>query len=212
MSRELMVLFSLMGLYSVWVLLPLVPAILIYLLFPSTSVAVSGPLANLTVRASGAFAAYLVVFAASYPLVQTTKETIGGFQRQFWTLSGNVKLLGTNGKETNSKSLLGKLEFTTNPNPHTHEGGVVKLRIMETGEGDLPLVTFHVGDFGNRVIDLGHTSYEIKRDPYHKTIEIKDPIIIQEDPPGGLGLPATIGPQVDDGPQAGGAQAIPRDQ
>jgi hypothetical protein len=210
MSRELMVLFSLIGLYSVWVLLPLVPAILIYLLFPNTSVAVSGPLANLTVRASGAFAAYLVVFAASYPLVQTTKETVGGFQRQFWILEGKVKLIGANGKETTSTSLLEKVELLTNPAPFTHNGDIVILKVIES-EGDLPLVTAQVRDFGQRVIDLRHASIAIKRDHYLKRIEITEPIIIRETTPGGFDLP-TITPQVDDGPQAGGAQAIPRDQ
>ena len=86
MSREAMVLFSLIGLHTVWVLLPLVPAILIYWLFPNTAVAVSGPLASLTVRASGAFAAYLAVFLVTYPLVQRTEQTIGGFQHPFWKI------------------------------------------------------------------------------------------------------------------------------
>jgi hypothetical protein len=207
----MMVLFSLIGLYSVWVLLPLVPAILIYLLFPNTSVAVSGPLANLTVRASGAFAAYLVVFAASYPLVQTTKETVGGFQHQFWTMTGNVKLIGANGKEITSKSLWGKIQFSTKPDPLIREDDIVILSVMENAAGDLPLITAQVRDFGQKVIDLRHASGSIKRDYYRKTIEIREPIVIREASPGGFDL-ATITPQVDDGPQPVGAQDIPRDQ
>ena len=75
MPREMMVLFSLACLHILWVLLPLVPSVLIYRLFPNTAVAVSGPLANLTIRASGAFAAYLIIFVFTYPLIQTTKES-----------------------------------------------------------------------------------------------------------------------------------------
>ena len=44
-----------------WVLLPLVPAVLIYLIFPRTQVGLAGPFSGLTIRASGAFAAYFIV-------------------------------------------------------------------------------------------------------------------------------------------------------
>jgi hypothetical protein len=44
--------------YLLAVLCPLIPAILIYRLFPETKVSVPGPLAGLTLRAGGAFAAY----------------------------------------------------------------------------------------------------------------------------------------------------------
>ena len=51
--------------YVLAVVGPLVPAVLIYRLFPNTRVSVSGPLAGLTLRARGAFAAYLVTFRLS---------------------------------------------------------------------------------------------------------------------------------------------------
>lgn len=68
MPHEIITLLSLTGVHLLWVTAPLLPAILIYSLFPNSTVAVSGPLANLTVRATGAFAGYLVVFAATFPL------------------------------------------------------------------------------------------------------------------------------------------------
>jgi hypothetical protein len=74
MAREPMVMLSLALLQVLWVLLPLIPAVLIYRLFPDTKVGVSGPLANLTVRASGAFAGYLVVFLIVMPLVNRSSE------------------------------------------------------------------------------------------------------------------------------------------
>ena len=50
-------LVALGGLYVMWVMLPLVPAILTFKLFPKTTVTASGPFAGFTVNASGAFAA-----------------------------------------------------------------------------------------------------------------------------------------------------------
>ena len=49
--------FSVVGFpYALWVLLPLIPSILIFLIFPNSTVMAQGPLAGLTVRAGGAFA------------------------------------------------------------------------------------------------------------------------------------------------------------
>ena len=73
--------------------MPLLPAILIYRLFPNTQVAASGPLAGLTVKASGAFAAYLVVFVFIFPLVSTTGDAIGSGVRPFWEITGEIKLV-----------------------------------------------------------------------------------------------------------------------
>ena len=177
MSREAMVLFSLAGLHAVWVLLPLVPAILIYWLFPNTAVAVSGPLANLTIRTSGAFAAYLAVFLVTYPLVQRTEETIGGFQHPFWTIKGHVKLLDRDGKEIQSEYLLKKLVVQTKPEPFNVESYFIRINIPQPEE--LPWLVLTIDTFGKKTIDLT-TSSDAVIDRYHKIIEMKTPIIIQE--------------------------------
>src|SRR5262249_1973110 len=72
-----LIVLELLVLLGIWVALPLVPAILIYRYFPNTQVAASGPLAGLTVKASGAFAAYLVVFLLIFGLVSPIKDVIG---------------------------------------------------------------------------------------------------------------------------------------
>src|SRR5258707_4915716 len=113
MQLEFIILLSFMGLYMVWVLLPLVPSILIYTLFPNTAVAVSGPLANLTIRTTGAFAAYLIVFAMTYPLVDTTRNAIGGFQHQFWTINAHIKIQDDEGKKIRSNDLMRKLSVNS---------------------------------------------------------------------------------------------------
>src|SRR5579862_3790561 len=63
-------------LYVLYVLVPLIPAVLIFKLFPQTTVAVSGPLQNLTINATGAFAAYVVTVALGFFLVQNVERQI----------------------------------------------------------------------------------------------------------------------------------------
>lgn len=63
-------------LYLSYVLLPLIPAILIFRLFPETKVAVSGPLQNLTVKTTGAFGAYVVTALLGFFLVRQVEAQI----------------------------------------------------------------------------------------------------------------------------------------
>jgi hypothetical protein len=177
MERELMVLLSLIVLYTVWVLLPIVPSVLIYRLFPSTTVAVSGPLASLTVRASGAFAAYLIVFAATYTVISRAEETIGGFQHPFWTIKGQIRLVDHDGKETHSEALLAKLVLKTEPGPFTVQSYLVRMNVPEVE--DFPLLILDIPSWGRNVIDL-KTEPSVTFDRYHKTIELTKAITIQE--------------------------------
>jgi hypothetical protein len=177
MSRELMVDFSLIGLYSSWVLLPLVPAVLIYWLFPNTAVAVGGPLANLTVRASGAFAAYLAVFLVTYTSVQRAEETIDGFLHPFWKITGVLKIVDKDGKEIQSEALLNNIVVRTSPEPFNVAGYNLWIDIPQSEE--FPYLVLKIPQFGENVIDLNKSS-NIVKNYYTKTIDITTPIIIKE--------------------------------
>jgi hypothetical protein len=174
-----MVIASAIGLHVVWVLLPLIPAVLIYRLFPNTAVGVSGPLANLTVRASGAFAGYLIVFAASYPLVLRYAETIGGFQHPFWTIKGKVALIETDGTAIQLDDLLAKMLVET-PQFFTHQSYYVRMNVPEE-TGDFPLVTIRIPEWGIATVDIGslRSQSDMNMDPYRKTIELTKPIEIR---------------------------------
>jgi hypothetical protein len=81
-------------LYILYVLLPLVPAILIFKNFPDTKVTVSGPLQNLTVNATGAFAAYVVTVALGFLLVNYVEHQIEWSRN--YAVAGVISNLGEN--------------------------------------------------------------------------------------------------------------------
>jgi len=174
MSHEAMTLWSLIGIHAFWVAAPLLPAILIYTLFPSTTVAVSGPLAALTVRSTGAFAAYLIVFAATYPLANRAEETIGAFQKPYWTITAKIGLADENNKAVKSDALVDTLVVQTKPEPFYTVDNYVHLLVPE-GQG-LPYLVFRIPNFGRRGFDL--KGEHITVDEYNKTITVRDPIII----------------------------------
>jgi hypothetical protein len=57
-------------LYILYVLTPLIPAVVIFKLFPKTEVAVEGPLKGLTLNATGAFGGYVVTVILGFFLVR----------------------------------------------------------------------------------------------------------------------------------------------
>jgi hypothetical protein len=182
-SREQWVLISLIVLHLLWVLLPLVPAVLIYSWFPDTSVAVNGPLAQLTVRASGAFAAYLIVFVSSFGFVHWLGGKFGGFQHPSWTLNGEVRLVDKNGKPLTSPALLEKLNLKTRPeifsSASENENSRIRMRIPEENN-EFPLIVLEIENFGRKVLDL--SSATIEKSEFEKTLKIVEPITIKERP------------------------------
>jgi hypothetical protein len=166
---------ALIGVHLVWVLVPLVPALLIYWLFPNTPVAVSGPLAGLTVRTGGAFGAYLVVLLLTYGQLQTTDQSINDLQRQFWTVKGTVQLVDARGNPIMSRQLMDKLEIRTRPTAHSIDMHEIKLRIVEERDG-LPLTVITLPEFGEHKIEWASG----KRDKFNRTIEFTEPIKFQQ--------------------------------
>jgi hypothetical protein len=190
-AREWLVLIALGGLFTTWVLLPLVPAVLIYRLFPDNVVTASGPFAGLTVKTSGAFAAYLIVFAATYfAIVPKSTDIISSLRHQFWIVKGDIKLVHADGSDyLHPEALLKNLRVVT-PQAYTFESYQATLR-LEENEGGLPTVTIEIPNFGERAIPLRSMSTKVKINYFSKTIELKEPIVIEEVSSGGTSPPAT---------------------
>jgi hypothetical protein len=187
MPHSFSTLYAFMGLLAVWVLLPLLPAILTFRLFPQTSVAVSGPFANLTVRAGGAFAAYLIVFAATYFfLVKTIRDDIDSWKapHQFWTVQIPVEFIGADGNRITNKNsimnVLSNMKVETRPDQHEFGSGKITLRIVPFEAGRLPLVTLKINNFVDETIDLADSQLQ-KAAKNRLFLELKDKIQIREE-------------------------------
>jgi hypothetical protein len=180
MALEPIVLLSLVGVHAMWVMLPLIPAILIYWLFPNTNVAVSGPLSNLTVKAGGAFAAYLIVFLITWPLLKQEANTVGGFEHPFWTVNGQVKFFRADGVEVHSDDLTNKAEVRLEPPFYTLGSSQgIRVALGEGERGRLPSVRVDVKDWGYGIIQLD-ASTRMEVDNYNKTIRVLEPITIRQ--------------------------------
>ena len=166
--------FELLFLLGFWVAMPLVPAILIYRLFPNTQVAASGPLAGLTVKASGAFAAYLIVFVFIFPLVSRTGDAIGSGVRPFWEITGEIKLVDQD-QEIQDMDLLEKMDLQTKPHVLGHTGEILSLKIPQDARGKLPRIHVVIPKWGQHSIDVDRQPYLtqwLNRNRFLKTIDV----------------------------------------
>ena len=178
-SREQMVFWTSIGLYAAWVLLPVIPAILIYWLFPKNTLTARGVLAGLTVNASGVFGGYLVIFAVTYPFVHQNQNTIGVFMHPYWTVTGEIKLVSEQtGEEVHSELLLGKLNIATKPEIIGNQSFRMRAALPEQ-DGGIPWLVFTIPSFGTAVVDIGSASKEVNY--YDKTVHLANAIEIKGD-------------------------------
>ncbi|CCD83778.1 exported protein of unknown function [Bradyrhizobium sp. ORS 285] len=137
----LFTLVSLLLLLAIWVALPLLPAILIYRLFPNAPLAASGPLAGLTINTGGAFAAYLIIFLLIKSQVDATKNYIGSAIRPYWEIRGEISLTDESGGDIDAlEQVLSQMDVRTHPNILGHDGATFRFKVPEESEGRLPKI------------------------------------------------------------------------
>ena len=79
--------------FAIYFMLPLIPAIVIYLLFPKTEVVASGPLKGFKINTSGAFAAYFILLLMGIPMINSIYTQIIKGSNQLVTLDTKVEWL-----------------------------------------------------------------------------------------------------------------------
>ena len=169
---------SLMALYLLWVLVPMIPAIVIYSRFPNTAVAASGVLANLTVKAGGAFAAYLIIFVVAKPLIDQIEVVLD--EEQVWTILGHIKFVDENGREIRNSLLVNNLTVELKPGEHDIWQDGFRLRVLKR-DNQLPHVTLHAPNYVDGNIDPSDTPEIRKIDNFQHTIELNTPVEIRRD-------------------------------
>ena len=174
-------LLKLIGVLAVWVLLPLIPAILLFKLLPNDKLTVNGPFNNFTVNASGGVGAYVLIFATITVFISDLKKILTPVPQQYWTLHGDVELIKTNGERVPMRVYSGKIKIATEPdtgqvNP---AAGSLLVKLIENEFG-LPAIHIKVDLFGERtlVIKKGAPDFTFEG---NNVIRIKQPLQIYQD-------------------------------
>ena len=141
-------LLKLIGVLAVWVLLPLIPAILLFKLLPNDKLTVNGPFNNFTVNASGGVGTYVLIFATITVFISDLKKILTPVPQQYWRVHGDVELIKTNGERVPMRVYSGKIKIATEPdtgqvNP---AAGSLLVKLIENKSG-LPAIHIKVNSF-----------------------------------------------------------------
>jgi hypothetical protein len=180
MSAELGITLILAAMYGLVVIGPLVPAVVTYKLFPDTSVGLSGPLQGMTVRATGAFAAYTIVFLLMLPLTNKIFDVVGGFLKPSWTIYAELKPVDRNNKEVTAANFLESATVALKPEINTLASRSLRMSIPGVDPDNWPHVTVHVPGWGAGEIDLGRLRSDAEWDRFRKTVRLRAPIVVRE--------------------------------
>jgi hypothetical protein len=170
--------------WALYVLLPLIPSIIIYKMFPETRVTAEGSISNWKIRAGGAFAAYLTVVLLGYTPFARTQGIIDGMSACTWTIHGQVMLKDKDGQTVPGYTLIKTLDVKLNPETIRKNNQIVDVLIPSQGV-KVPNSTliFTIPNFGEETIDLQNPHYRFKGpDPHDRRIDFTEPIVIKEFP------------------------------
>lgn len=164
-----------------WVSLPLLPAWATYKITPDQKMGLSGPLQGLTVRAGGAFAAYLVIFILlGLGGTGRAENILGNVTTTMWTVKADVVTFDSQGNPSTLPSGFDALSVTFKPDIHRIGRGNVVLKLPGGDTRSWPLLLLQIPNYGGTEVDL--TKYRLRTDDYNKVIEIQDPIVIRQFP------------------------------
>jgi hypothetical protein len=189
MAQNAQALLYLLLLLAAWLLLPLLPAWITYRITPAQNLGLGGPLAQLTVRASGAFAAYLALVLVSYQLVATGGMSIVGAMAtpSVWTFKADIVAIDESGRKVSIPDSVKELDVSFRP--LMHDLGKSRLLVrLPYNPGQWPFMTVTIPGFGGAEIDLNRLQ-GVELDHFSKTVELDGPIPVRQARGGGLGVP-----------------------
>jgi hypothetical protein len=143
------------ALYALYVLLPIIPAAIIYKLFPKTSTDVSGPLAGLTIKAGGAFAAYIATVALGCVLVNRIADSIDAMATPVWQVSAKLEFRDNEGRVIHDPhDIMKDLKVVVSPALEQLIYPQFRMRLPLLTPNDWPTLVFHAPGFRPHSIDL----------------------------------------------------------
>ncbi len=151
--------FSSICLIAALLLLPIIPATLVYRLSPDMPIAASGFFSGLSINAGGAFAGYFALVLIISPFVYTTWRDINRPTQRYLTVKGTIKLIDPQPQPqqkptVHSPDRLGDLRFETDPRTFHKVNNKITLNIPKNSRGTEPLIILEIHKWGKTDVDL----------------------------------------------------------
>ena len=180
MDKQILTVIFSFALYIIYVLLPMIPAMVIYKLFPDTTITADGTLSGWKVKTTGAFAGYIVTVFLGYFLVQNTHHLIAQINNPYWEVSAKVQLLNEDGTQYHIKrsndNLIDTLEVMVAPRLQRVNSGTVHLIIPGSRKNwEMTELKFEIPNYGYTQINLKEASKNAIIDEYSLSAQLNEP-------------------------------------
>jgi hypothetical protein len=170
--------------YLLWVIVPLIPALLTYWMFPKNPITATGALSGLTVSMTGAFAAYVIVFLLTSRIIGRMEDALGASIVPMWRVNATVTVEDENGKAADPR-LLEALSVEPKPPVYNHSNQLVEIWVPELNNS-LPKLVFSIDKFGSTAVNLEDP--DVAKDSAKRVITIKKAVTIKRFPDLGVGI------------------------
>ncbi len=175
---------TLMVIVIVWVLLPTVPALIMFKLLPGDKINVSGVLGNFKINASGAIGAYFAVLVAIPFFTDKLKTQFVPVAepRQYWTVTGDIDLRDVKGEHMPMYLHRSELKVATDPEYYSIDSNTAKLTVrVVKGDSGFPSIRIYSDKFAPQFVAIDEASSQLEFKD-NNIIHIKQPLQIREDP------------------------------
>jgi hypothetical protein len=178
MSSSVNAILLYLFLYALYVLLPLIPAVIIFKLFPNTQVAVNGPLSGFTVNATGAFGAYLVTVLLGYSIVANAGALIADMVPTTWKVHVKIKLQDRNNQPLSKQASIASMAVNFQPELLQTGTDSVHVTVPVERPGDWPTIQFDMAGFEQGIVDLREAvnNKKVTIDSTNREITLIEPI------------------------------------
>lgn len=165
----------------IWIGLPLAPAWLTYRITPDQALGLRGPLQGMTLRATGSFAAYIVVALLlsvfTWPMGKFLVGKVAG--NSMWVVTGRAALYDENGRPVNKVPNLRMAYLRVLPEQNVIDTDLsINVPFPKDGK---PTIFIEVPDWGGAKISLNDPE-TYSEDPLTRRIVLKDIVQIRQAP------------------------------
>jgi len=196
--RDFLVLVGYCSVYAVWVLVPLVPAILIYRLFPTANTDTEWKILGVALKAGGASGFYFAILAlAFFKFIDPSLEKLRHLDRPYWEIKAPIKFVDANRKPIiaiSSREQLRVQPFSYDVSKTGQWEYLVTLKFMQS-DGGVPDHVRLIFPEGEGFIALKERMNDKNTNSYERQIDLRsDPIIeIRPIVAGGQNQPTSAG-------------------
>jgi hypothetical protein len=196
--NDLIIMFGYCAVYATWVLVPLLPAILIYRLFPQADTQAQWKILGVALKAGGASGFYFTILAlAFFKFIDPAIEHVKNLERPYWEVITRVKFVDANKNEIAASSSEEQLRVHPLSHGFRKVGELSYVATLRFSELDSEIPDYVTLDFpeGEGFIDLKKLKNNENTNSSRKVIDLRnlDPIVIHPLNLGGQNQPTNAG-------------------